>query len=357
MKSSSASLHGSYFDLLKAKYPDLAPEAGRPAEPEPRRRSLTPWLLMFVGLAGVGCLVIASRPDIIRGWTSTPEPEVVGRAAVGIPETVPVPELVVAPEPVVVPEAAVVQEPVVVPVAEVVPEAIVVPESVAVPKLVVVPEVADAQTRVADSVSRPPVATGGRPTDAIANQEVLAEAAVPVGDELVGVELVGVELVGVQDLAAMATTEMSVPLTATSLGSESIRSSSARSGQRLAGPPAARSVKPPSPASALSEASASPAIEQGPYEVGGAVKPPRRLVAPLPKYPDAAWAQGITGDVLVRAIIDEEGKVSDINVLRGLPYGMTDAAVEAMRRWRFAPATRHGAAVPVYRNLSVRFES
>ena len=86
------------------------------------------------------------------------------------------------------------------------------------------------------------------------------------------------------------------------------------------------------------------------------LEPPRRLEAPLPAYPDAAWVQGITGDVLVRAVIDKNGGVTDVEVVKGLPYGMTEAAVEAIRRWKFAPAKRHGKPVAVYRNLSVRFE-
>ncbi len=94
----------------------------------------------------------------------------------------------------------------------------------------------------------------------------------------------------------------------------------------------------------------------GPFEVGGEIEPPRRLVAPLPAYPDAAWAQGVTGDVLVRAVIDENGDVTEVEVLRGLPYGLTEAAVDAIRRWKFAPATRNGEPVAVYRNLNLRFE-
>ena len=94
-----------------------------------------------------------------------------------------------------------------------------------------------------------------------------------------------------------------------------------------------------------------------PLEVGGDVKPPRRLDAPLPIYPNEAWAAGITGDVLVRAVIDATGAVADVEVLKGLPYGLTEAAVEAIRRWRFKPATRRGQPVAVYRNLSVRFET
>ncbi len=103
------------------------------------------------------------------------------------------------------------------------------------------------------------------------------------------------------------------------------------------------------------EAAAEP--EPGmPLEVGGDVQPPRRLEAPLPTYPDAAWAAGISGDVLVKAVIDETGAVRDVEVLRGLPHGVTEAAVEAIRRWNFAPATRNGRPVAVYQTLSVRFE-
>ena len=98
-------------------------------------------------------------------------------------------------------------------------------------------------------------------------------------------------------------------------------------------------------------------IVPSPFEVGGDVTPPRRLRSPLPAYPDDAWAEGVTGDVLVRAVIDERGEIAGVEVLRGLPYGMTEAAVEAIRRWKFAPATRHGQPVAVYRNLSVRFET
>ena len=98
-------------------------------------------------------------------------------------------------------------------------------------------------------------------------------------------------------------------------------------------------------------------MARGPFEIGGAIKPPRRLSAPLPGYPDEAWAEGVTGDVLVRAVIDERGAVAEVEVLKGLPYGMTEAALAAIRQWRFTPATLDGSPVAVYRNLSVRFET
>ena len=85
------------------------------------------------------------------------------------------------------------------------------------------------------------------------------------------------------------------------------------------------------------------------------VSPPVRLVTPLPAYTEAAWAQGIEGDVRVRASIDERGEVTGLEVVQGLPYGLTEAAVAAVRQWRFRPATRDGEAVAVDHNLSIRF--
>lgn len=92
-----------------------------------------------------------------------------------------------------------------------------------------------------------------------------------------------------------------------------------------------------------------------PLELGGDIEPPAKVLTPIPDYPDAAWAAGVTGDVLVRATIDERGAVADVEVVKGLPYGITEAAVEAIRRWRFRPATLHGEPVAVYHNLSIRF--
>ncbi len=94
-----------------------------------------------------------------------------------------------------------------------------------------------------------------------------------------------------------------------------------------------------------------------PVEIGENVTPPRRIVTSMPAYPNAAWSEGVKGDVLVRAVIDEQGAVRDVKVLKGLPYGMTEAAVAAIRQWKFEPATRKGMPVAVYRNLSVRFET
>lgn len=85
------------------------------------------------------------------------------------------------------------------------------------------------------------------------------------------------------------------------------------------------------------------------------IHPPMRMVTPLPSYTQDAWVAGIQGDVLVRARIDKEGTVADVKVLRGLPHGLTEAAVAAVRRWRFRPASIDGEPVSADHDLSIRF--
>lgn len=83
--------------------------------------------------------------------------------------------------------------------------------------------------------------------------------------------------------------------------------------------------------------------------------PPSRLVSPMPAYPREAWVHGIQGDVQLRTWIDEEGVVTAIEVVRGLPHGLTEAAVAAVARWRFRPALRGGRPIAAEHALSIRF--
>jgi TonB family protein len=101
------------------------------------------------------------------------------------------------------------------------------------------------------------------------------------------------------------------------------------------------------------ESPPAPAAAARPADVE--VTPPVRLATPLPGYTAAAWAAGVEGSVEIRATIDERGEVAGIDVVRGLPHGLTEAAVAAVRRWRFRPATRDGKPVPAEQNLSLRF--
>jgi protein TonB len=93
----------------------------------------------------------------------------------------------------------------------------------------------------------------------------------------------------------------------------------------------------------------------GPVHVIGDIVPPETVHAPRPRYPEAAHRIGRNGLVVLQAVIDREGRVREVKVLRGAPLGMTEAAVDAVRGWRFRPATRDGEPVAVYYQLTVRF--
>ncbi len=71
-----------------------------------------------------------------------------------------------------------------------------------------------------------------------------------------------------------------------------------------------------------------------------------------PVYPESARRAGVEGTVVLDALISERGRVEDVQVLRGLPMGLSESAVEAVRRWQYKPA--RGRAGPVAAHKTVR---
>lgn len=94
----------------------------------------------------------------------------------------------------------------------------------------------------------------------------------------------------------------------------------------------------------------------GPIRVGGDVKPPEKIHYPSPQYTEIARKARIQGVVIVEAIIDKAGKVTNVKVLKGLPMGLDQAAADAVSRWTFKPATLNGKPVAVIYNLTVNFQ-
>jgi protein TonB len=82
---------------------------------------------------------------------------------------------------------------------------------------------------------------------------------------------------------------------------------------------------------------------------------PQPLHPILPRYTEAARRAGVQGTVIVEAIIDEQGRATDVRILRGLPMGLDRAAVEAIQQVTFKPAMIGNRAVKVYFTLTVNF--
>ncbi|HET9253145.1 MAG TPA: TonB family protein [Candidatus Eisenbacteria bacterium] len=83
-------------------------------------------------------------------------------------------------------------------------------------------------------------------------------------------------------------------------------------------------------------------------------EPPVPVHRPPPEYPAWARENGITGKVLLRVLVDPQGNVRRVSVVRGVE-GLTEAAQEALRRWTFRPATTNGRPVAVWVEIPVEF--
>lgn len=84
--------------------------------------------------------------------------------------------------------------------------------------------------------------------------------------------------------------------------------------------------------------------------------PPRPTSRQAPAYPPRARAKGVTGVVSLSILIDTQGNVQRVKVLESRPPGVFDqAAVAAVRRWRFDAASYRGQKVKVWARQNVRF--
>jgi protein TonB len=96
-------------------------------------------------------------------------------------------------------------------------------------------------------------------------------------------------------------------------------------------------------------------LEPSILRVGGKVQRPTAISQPQPLYPELARRTRMQGTVILEAVINRDGLVEDIRVLKPLGYGLTESAIEAVRKWRFSPATLDGNPVAVYYTLTVNF--
>jgi TonB family protein len=95
---------------------------------------------------------------------------------------------------------------------------------------------------------------------------------------------------------------------------------------------------------------------EGVLRVGGDVKAPKVIKRVEPVYTEEARKARITGIVIVEAVIDKTGAVRETQVLKGLPNGLSEAALDAIKQWTFEPATKDGQPVDVIFNLTMNFQ-
>ncbi len=91
------------------------------------------------------------------------------------------------------------------------------------------------------------------------------------------------------------------------------------------------------------------------YQPGGNVRAPVGISQPEPKYPGPAQVTHQQGVVILQAIIGTDGSVENVGVLKSAAPLLDEAALEAVRRWRYTPATLNGRAVRVFLTVTVNF--
>jgi protein TonB len=101
---------------------------------------------------------------------------------------------------------------------------------------------------------------------------------------------------------------------------------------------------------------APPAPQAGPLRVGGDVKAPVAINREQPKYTEIARHARVSGIVIVEAIVNKNGEVEQVRVVKGLPMGLSEEAERAVKQWRFKPGTQNGNPVDVIFNLTVNFQ-
>jgi TonB family protein len=101
-------------------------------------------------------------------------------------------------------------------------------------------------------------------------------------------------------------------------------------------------------------AGAPPSPPAPPQRVGTDVAQANLISSVAPVYPELARAARVQDYVMLQAVIDKEGKVANLNVIRGHPL-LNEAAIEAVKQWRYRPQLLAGQPIEVVTTITVNF--
>lgn len=93
----------------------------------------------------------------------------------------------------------------------------------------------------------------------------------------------------------------------------------------------------------------------GPVRVGELLVAPKKLVDVRPVYPEIARSARVEGTVILEAVLDRTGRVSQVRVAKSSPL-LDQAAIDAVRQWQYSPSTLHGQPVEVLMTVTITFK-
>jgi protein TonB len=92
-----------------------------------------------------------------------------------------------------------------------------------------------------------------------------------------------------------------------------------------------------------------------PVRIGGAIKQPALVSRVGPVYPAMAVSSHVEGMVILEAVVDREGRVEDVRILRSVPL-LDGAAIDAVRQWRYEPLVVNGHLARFIVTVTVNFQ-
>ena len=98
----------------------------------------------------------------------------------------------------------------------------------------------------------------------------------------------------------------------------------------------------------------SPPQKPGPVRIADLPVPPRKIVDARPIYPEIARQARREGTVVMEAVLDPTGRITQLRVIQSVPL-LDQAALDAVRQWRYTPTTLGGHPVSVLMTITIRF--
>lgn len=84
-------------------------------------------------------------------------------------------------------------------------------------------------------------------------------------------------------------------------------------------------------------------------------EPPVLKTRVEPQYTEAARRAGVGGEVVLQVVVERDGTIGGVFAVQKAPLGLTEAAIDAVRRWVYTPARLDGRPIAVVKTVRVRF--
>lgn len=120
-------------------------------------------------------------------------------------------------------------------------------------------------------------------------------------------------------------------------------------------PPSTEELSPtdsPSPAPQIKDTNSGERL----YQAGlKGLTPPACFYMPNPPYSDEARKFNLSGTILIQGIIEADGSLKPVQIIRGLPFGLNETSIKTMRGWKCHPSTLDGKPVRVLVPFEITF--